>query len=107
MPVLKTISPNVSPSAPKPVPFIVVPSSRTSTAGRVTWFNSGQLSVEHGGRATQEGGHHPAGQFQVGERRVAALGRARRDHRRGGRRRVVQREVGRDSRPPRDKVGRD
>ena len=34
IPVLKTISPNVSPSAPNPVPRSVVPSSRTSRAGR-------------------------------------------------------------------------
>src|ERR1700678_3974691 len=83
MPVLKTISPNVSPSAPKAVPCSVMPSSRTSRAGGVM---SGQLSVEHGGRAAQEGGHHPAWQLQAGERRVAALRRAGRDHRLGGRR---------------------
>ena len=34
IPVLKTISPNVSPSAPNPVPRKVVPSSRMSRAGR-------------------------------------------------------------------------
>src|SRR5579863_2859675 len=91
MPVLKTISPNVSPSAPKPVPCRMVPSSRTSRAGRVISVSptSGQLSVEHGRDAAQEGSDHPAGQFQARERGVAALGRAVRRHHGGGRGRVV------------------
>src|SRR5580704_16879231 len=96
MPVLKTISPNVSPSAPKAVPCSVVPSSRTSKAGCATsvLVMPGQLPVEHGGRAAQERGYHPAGQFHPGERAVAAFARTGRCDRLGGRRRVVQGEVG-------------
>src|ERR1700741_2816399 len=91
MPVLKTISPKASPSAPKPVPRSVVPSSRTSRAFPPAM--SGELSFEHGGSDAQEGGYHPAGQVYPGKRRVAALGRPG-SGRLGGRRGVVQGEVG-------------
>src|SRR3984957_20052866 len=92
MPVLKTISPNCSPSAPKPTPCSTVPSSRTSTACcRVI---SGELSVENGGGTAQEGRHHAAGPRHPGERGVASLGRADRAHLLGRGRRVVQGEVG-------------
>src|ERR1700759_2461286 len=93
MPVLKTISPKVSPSAPKAVPCRVGPSSRTSRALFMVVI-SGELSVENGGDAAQEGGDHPAGQRHPGERRVAALGGTGRGDRLGCRARVVQGEVG-------------
>src|SRR6266568_300399 len=110
MPVLKTISPNTSPVAPKPVPWKTVPSSRTRTAGEgpaaawvaATAASSGKLAVEDRGTAPKERGDHPAGQHHARERGVAAPGRLRGRVDRLPAVRVIERQV--RARPRRERL---